>query len=54
MKKGKFTREETKKLIELLDKGLKAKEIAEALDRKQKSIEDKIYHSELRKRRNGF
>jgi len=47
MKKGKFTPEETLKLIELYKKGMKSREIAKALDRKQKSVENKIQHSAL-------
>jgi DNA-binding NarL/FixJ family response regulator len=52
LKSGKFTKEETEKLIEMYNKGMKAKDIAKALDRKQKSIENKIQHSiEIRRRR---
>ncbi|MCJ7559340.1 hypothetical protein MUO79_01815 [Candidatus Bathyarchaeota archaeon] len=51
MNKGRFTKEETEKLIELYNKGMKPKAIAKELDRKQKSIQNKIQHSALIRRK---
>lgn len=47
MKEGQFTKEETQKLRELYESGESIADICKALDRKEKSVLNKVYHMEL-------
>jgi len=51
MKEGRFTKEETKKLIEMYEKGDSIEKICKELDRKEKSVLNKSYHLALRRKK---
>jgi len=50
MREGKYSKEETKKLIELYESGVSVPDVAKALDRKEKSVLNKVYHLALRRK----
>jgi hypothetical protein len=50
MKEGKYTKDETEQLRELYENGYKVEDIAKILDRKKKSVLNKVYHLALRRK----
>ena len=47
---GKWSKQETQKLIGLYEKGESIKAICKKLDRKRKSVLNKVYHLALRRK----
>lgn len=50
MKSGRFSKEETAKLIELYTGSVAVEDICKILDRKKKSVLNKIYHLALKRK----
>ena len=50
MKEGKFTKEETEKLVKMYHEGESIEAICKALNRKRKSVLNKVYHMALKRK----